>query len=74
MGDWLNANTLFASLIWGSIGAGYFIYGKKQGSLIPAIGGIAIVVVSCVVPNWLWMSLLSIGAMVDVWLLMRSGG
>ena len=30
-----NAHFLFASLIWGSIGLGYFIYGKKQGSWVP---------------------------------------
>ena len=28
----LDANFLFASLIWGSVGAGYFIYGKRQQS------------------------------------------
>ncbi|MDE2295311.1 MAG: hypothetical protein KGL36_07615 [Gammaproteobacteria bacterium] len=35
-----------AQLLWGmlfsSIGVGYFIYGKKQGSLIPLICGIAL--------------------------------
>lgn len=73
MEEWLNANTLFASLIWGSVGGGYFIYGKKQGSLIPAIGGIVMIAISCVVPNWLWMSLLCIGVMAGVWFLMRRG-
>ena len=37
---------LFASLIWGSIGVGYFIYGKKQQSLPAMVGGILMVVVS----------------------------
>jgi len=71
--EWLNANTLFASLIWGSVGMVYFIYGKKQRALIPAIGGIAMIAVSCVVPNWLWMSLTCIGLMVGVWWLVRRG-
>jgi len=73
MGEWLNANTLFASVIWGALGSGYFIYGKKQGKLIPAIGGIAMIAISCVVANWLLMSLLSIGVIVAVWFLLRQG-
>lgn len=73
MEEWLNANTLFASLIWGSVGGGYFIYGKKQGLLVPAIGGIAMIAISCVVANWLWMSLSCIGVMAAVWYLMRRG-
>jgi hypothetical protein len=28
-----SASSLFASLVWGSIGVGYFIYGKKQQAL-----------------------------------------
>jgi hypothetical protein len=41
-----NANFLFASLIWGSVGGGYFIYGKKQRSSVPMIGGILMIGVS----------------------------
>jgi hypothetical protein len=37
------AGFLFASLVWGSIGVGYFIYGKKQQSLTPMGGGILMV-------------------------------
>ena len=73
MEAWLSANTLFASLIWGSVGTGYFIYGKKQSALIPAIGGIAMIAVSCVIANWLWMSLVCIGLIVGVWWLVRRG-
>lgn len=74
MEEWLNANTLFASLIWGSVGAGYFIYGKKQGEMVPLIGGIVMIAVSCLVANWLWMSLISVSVMVGVWLLLKRGG
>jgi hypothetical protein len=73
MKEWLNANTLFASLIWGSIGFGYFVYGKKQGAMIPLIGGIAMMAVSYTIANWLWMSAVSIGLIVGVWLLVRQG-
>jgi len=71
--EWLNANTLFASLIWGSVGGGYFIYGKKQSEMTPLIGGLVMIAVSCLVPNWLWMSLICIGVMAGVWFLVRRG-
>jgi len=74
MKEWLNANTLFASLIWGSIGFGFFIYGKKQSALIPVVGGIALMAVSYLVPNWLWMSLASLGVIGGVWMLQKRFG
>jgi hypothetical protein len=74
MNDWLNANTLFASLLWGSIGLGLFIYGKKQGAMIPLIGGIVLMLVSYLIGNWLWMSLASVGLLAAVWLLSKQYG
>jgi hypothetical protein len=44
--DLFNPGTLFTSLVWGSVGFGYFIYGKKQQSPPPAIGGILIIAAS----------------------------
>ncbi len=73
MEEWLNANTLFASLIWGSVGTGYFIYGKKQGEMTPLIGGLVMIAVSCLIANWLWMSLASMAVIVAVWFLVRRG-
>jgi len=35
---------LFWGLIFGSIGFGYFLYGKKQGSPVPLVCGIALMV------------------------------
>jgi hypothetical protein len=64
---------LFASLIWGSIGVGYFIYGKKQQSLIPMIGGILMIVVSYFVASALAMSLICILLVVAVHVLLRQG-
>jgi hypothetical protein len=64
---------LFASLIWGSIGVGYFIYGKKQQSFIPMIGGILMIVVSYFVSSALLMSLICILLIVAVYALLRRG-
>ena len=68
-----DTNFLFASLLWGSIGAGYFIYGKKQQAMMPMIGGVAMVLVSCFVSSWLLMSLICIALMVAVYLLAKRG-
>ncbi len=35
---------LFAALVWGSIGVGYFVYGKKQQKGMPLVSGIALMV------------------------------
>jgi len=58
---------LLSSLVWGSIGVGCIVYGKKQTEAVPLIGGLAMVAVSYLVPSALWMSLVSlllIGGMV----------
>jgi hypothetical protein len=67
------ASFLFASLVWGSIGVGYFIYGKKQQSLSAMVGGILMVAVSYFVGSALLMSLISIVVIVAVYALVRRG-
>jgi hypothetical protein len=71
--DFLNANYLFASLIWGTVGLGYFMFGKKQQSFIPMIGGIVMMVVSFIVSSALAMSLICVAVGVAVYLLLREG-
>jgi len=64
---------LFASLIWGSIGFGYFIYGKKQQSLPAMAGGIVMIAVSYFVSSALGMSLISVLVIVAVYMLSKRG-
>ncbi len=71
--DLFDSNFLFASLIWGSVGFGYFIYGKKQQSFVPMIGGILMIVASYFASSALIMSLISIGLIVTVHVLLRQG-
>lgn len=52
-----NSNTLFASLIWGSVGIGFAVYGKKQQSAVPLCGGLALVAISYFISSALYMSL-----------------
>ena len=66
-----NANFLFASLIWGSVGFGYFLYGKKQQEMVPLIAGLAMIALSYVAGSAMWMSLACLGLITGVYLLMR---
>jgi hypothetical protein len=68
-----NANFLFASLVWGSVGVGYFIYGKKQSSWPAMVGGIVMVVCSYFVGSVWLMSLISLAMMAAVYFLIRQG-
>ena len=64
---------LFASLIWGSIGVGYFVYGKKQQSIVALIGGVLMVTASYFVGSALLMSVICLGLMAAVYFLLRNG-
>ena len=59
-------NTLIASLIWGSVGVGFFIYGKKQRVMTSLFGGILITGFSYFIESALYMSLASIAVVVAV--------
>ena len=68
-----SANFLFASLIWGSVGFGYFIYGKKQTSWIPMTAGLLMMVASYFAGSAWVMSLICGGLMAAVYFLLRLG-
>jgi hypothetical protein len=68
----LNQNFLWASCIWGAVASGYMIYGWKQRTLIPFLGGFVMMVVSCFAPA-LTMTLASIVIMFAVWWLAKQG-
>jgi hypothetical protein len=69
----LNAHYLVASLIWGSVGLGLFIYGKKQQSMLPLFGGLLIIGVSYFIDSALYMSLAAIALLAGVYWLKRQG-
>jgi len=68
-----SASFLLASLVWSSVGLGYFIYGKKQASWVPTVGGLVMIAISYLIWSALIMSLVSIGIMVLVWVFLRQG-
>ena len=40
----MNASTLFAGLLFGAIGTGVFVYGRKQRKILPFFIGVALMV------------------------------
>ena len=68
-----DSSFLFASLLWGSVGFGYWIYGKKQKEMMPMVGGVAMILVSYFVNSWLLMTLICIAFMFAVHQLMKRG-
>lgn len=57
----MNQALLLWGLLFGSIGLGFFIYGKKQGALVPLACGVALMLCPYVVSNS--YALLAIGAL-----------
>lgn len=47
--------TLFWGMLFGSIGAGWFIYGKRQAMIVPLVCGIALVVYPWFVSSLAWL-------------------
>ena len=69
----MNSNTFFASLIWGAIGSGFAIYGKKQRAMVPLFGGIALVATSYFAESALVMSLICVGLLAGMYFFRHSG-
>jgi hypothetical protein len=65
--------TLLASLGWGTVGLGLFIFGKKQHSTIPLFGGIALIGISYFISDALWMSAAAITIILTIIFLKRQG-
>jgi len=44
-------NNLMASFLFGMIGLGMFMYGKRAGQMVPLLAGVLLMVVPYFVPN-----------------------
>jgi hypothetical protein len=69
----IDTKFLFASLLWGSVGIGYFIYGKKQQEIVPLIAGLAMIAVSYFIGSAILMSVISIILVFAVYFVMKRG-
>jgi hypothetical protein len=47
----MNASALLWGVILGSIGLGFFVYGKKQKAVIPLLSGIGLMVIPYFISN-----------------------
>jgi hypothetical protein len=60
-----------AQLVWGmlfgAIGMGYFVYGKRQSALLPLCCGIGLMVFPYFVTGTLWMLLVGAALMAAPW-------
>ena len=66
-------HSLVASLIWGSVGVGFFVYGKKQQSLVPLFGGLLLIGVSYFIESALYMSLAAAALLIGIYWLKKLG-
>ncbi len=49
----MDTNQILLSVLWGAIGMGYFVYGKKQQRFVPLVSGIALMGFPYFVENWI---------------------
>jgi hypothetical protein len=47
----MSTSLLFWGLLFGSVGFGYFLYGKKQAAVVPLVCGIALMIFPYFVSN-----------------------
>jgi hypothetical protein len=63
-----NPAALVASFLWGTIGMGFAIYGKKQASTVPLLGGLALMAGSYFFASSAWiMSLFSVAVIAAIY-------
>jgi hypothetical protein len=66
-----SSSYLLMSLLWGSIGVGFSIYGKKQRSAPAWFGGIVMIGMTYFIRDALWMSVAAVGIIAGIWLWSR---
>jgi hypothetical protein len=47
----MDFGNVFASMVFGVVGIGLFLYGKKNGRLVPLAAGLALMTVPYFIPN-----------------------
>ncbi|CAM0999059.1 Amino acid transport protein [Rhodanobacter sp. Root179] len=56
----LNASTLWWGLLFGSIGLGFFVYGRKQRAIVPLVCGIGLMVFPYFVSGTAWLIIVGV--------------
>ena len=68
-----SAAGLLLSLAIGAVGAGLFIYGKKQARVPQVVGGLLLSLYPYFVPNLWVMAGIAVGIVAAVWIAVRLG-
>jgi hypothetical protein len=69
----LSVGSLMLSLLIGSVGAGLFIYGKKQTRMPHLAAGLVLVIYPYFVPNLWLMAAIAVALLAALWLVVRAG-
>jgi hypothetical protein len=48
----MNAGALLWGVVFGAVGLGFFVYGKKQRAVVPLACGVALMAVPYFISNW----------------------
>ena len=65
----MNPNGLILSLLFGMVGMGMFMYGRKAGRMVPLLAGVALMAVPYFIPNVLVLLLVCCGLTALPWFL-----
>jgi hypothetical protein len=63
----LDTGSLLASVLWGGVGSGYFIYGLKQKRAPALWGGVAMMGITYFIASAWLMTVIAIGLMVGIY-------
>lgn len=69
----MSVDTLWAALLWSAVGSGFAIYGKKQGRVVPMVGGLAMIGATYFCETALVMSVVGGVLIAGIWWLSRRG-
>lgn len=59
----LNASTLWWGMLFGSIGLGFFVYGRKQRVIVPLVCGVALMAFPYFVTATAWLIIVGVALM-----------
>ena len=63
----MDINLLLASLVFGTVGMGMFMYGKKAGRMVPLGAGAGLMIVPYFIPNLIVLLIVGGGLMAMPW-------
>jgi hypothetical protein len=68
----MDDNLLIVSMLFGTIGLGMLMYGKKAGRLVPLIAGLALMTIPYFIPNLLILSIVCAALTAAPWVLRQA--